>query len=143
MANNVIVGGIASILVVACVVAACVTLAKHGDSLHQVKFTTSIIRRIMCQPTPYKRNLMRRLVRGEECDGAKDYIKVALKRLKMLSAAEEICLACVEDLRGSVSKLDNFDYTKIKDVVDDLKTWLSAVVAYEETCLDALAIRTK
>lgn len=28
--------------------------------------------------------------------------------------------------------------TEINDIVDDLKIWLSAVITYEETCLDGL-----
>ncbi|MCD9561435.1 hypothetical protein HAX54_020544 [Datura stramonium] len=164
MANNVIVGGIASILVVACVVAACVTLTKHGDDTSSSQLTSSTKSvESMCQPTPYKETCEKTLSATKNVTEPKDYIKVTfeaavtdIKNAIMntepikkaasdpytkdaLHACEELFDLAIEDLRGSVSKLDNFDFTKIKDVVDDLKTWLSAVVAYEETCLDAFS----
>ncbi|XP_055815214.1 pectinesterase-like [Solanum dulcamara] len=164
MANKVIIGGIASILVVACVVAACVTLTKHDTetSSNEVSTSTKSVES-MCQPTPYKQTCEKTLSAAKNVSEPKDYIKVAFEATvtdiknaiknteaikkahsdpytkDALHACEELFDLAVEDLRGSVTKMDNFDFSKIKDVVDDLKTWLSAVVTYEETCLDAFA----
>lgn len=161
MANKVIIGGIASVLVVACVVAACVTLTKHDEdtSSSQIATSTKSIES-MCQPTPYKQTCEKTLSAAKNVSDPKDYIKFAfeatvtdiknaIKNTEVIKKAandpytKDALLACeelfdlaVEDLRGSVAKIENFDFSKIKDVVDDLKTWLSAVVAYEETCLD-------
>ncbi|KAH0781894.1 hypothetical protein KY290_001492 [Solanum tuberosum] len=161
MANKVFIGGIASVLVVACVVAACVTLTKHDldTSSNGVATSTKSVES-MCQPTPYKQTCEKTLSAAKNVSDPKDYIKVAfeatvadiknaLKNTEPIKKAasdpytKDALLACeelfdlaVEDLRGSVAKIENFDFSKIKDIVDDLKSWLSAVVAYEETCLD-------
>nr|BAO02509.1 predicted pectin esterase ortholog [Nicotiana alata] len=163
MANKkVVIGGIASILVVACVVAACVTLTKNDETSSSGQVTTSTKSvESMCQPTPYKQTCEKTLSSAKNASDPKDFIKVAFeatvtdiknaimntdlimqaasdpKTKDALHACEELFDLAIEDLRTSVSKLDSFDLSKIKDIVDDLKTWLSAVVAYEETCLDA------
>lgn len=163
MANKkVVIGGIASILVVACVVAACVTLTKNDETSSSGQVTTSTKSvKAMCQPTPYKQTCEKTLSSAKNASEPKDFIKVAFeatvtdiknaimntdlimkaasdpKTKDALHACEELFDLAIEDLRTSVSKLESFDLTKIKDIVDDLKTWLSAVVAYEETCLDA------
>lgn len=161
MSKKVIIGGVASVLVVACVVAACVTLTKHDveTSSNEIATSTKSVES-MCQPTPYKTTCMKTLSAAKNVSEPKDYIKVAfeatvtdiknaLKETEpikkaasdpltkdALKACEELFDLAVEDLRGSVTKLENFDFSKIKDLVDDLKTWLSAVITYEETCLD-------
>lgn len=164
MGKKVIIGGIASILVVACVVAACVTLTKHDDASSSSEVATSTKSvESMCQPTPYKQTCEKTLSTAKNVTQPKDYIRVAFEATVIdiknaikdtetikkaatdpytkdaLHACEELFDLAIEDLRGSVTKIENFDFSKITDVVDDLKTWLSAVVTYEETCLDAFS----
>ncbi|XP_060197614.1 pectinesterase-like [Lycium barbarum] len=164
MGKKVFIGGIASVLVVACVVAACVTLTRHDEnsSSKEVGTSTKSVES-MCQPTPYKQTCEKTLSAAKNVTDPKDYIKVAfeatvsdIKNVIMntetikkaasdpytkdaLLACEEMFNIAVDDLRNSVLKMDNIDFTKIKDIVDDIKTWLSAVVTYEETCLDAFS----
>ncbi|KAM3323988.1 pectinesterase [Capsicum chacoense] len=161
MEKKVIIGGVASILVVACVVAACVTLTKHDaetSSKGLAASTKSV--QSMCQPTPYKQTCEKTLSIAKNVSDPKDYIKVAfeatvtdlknaikstepIKKAASDPYTKDALLACeqlfdlaAEDLRTSITKIQNFDISKIKDVVNDLKTWLSAVLAYEDTCLD-------
>ncbi|KAJ0979902.1 hypothetical protein J5N97_015376 [Dioscorea zingiberensis] len=42
----------------------------------------------------------------------------------------------VQDLQDTINRFSSFDITKIDDMVNDIKVWLSAVVTYQETCLD-------
>ncbi|KAK6803661.1 hypothetical protein RDI58_001445 [Solanum bulbocastanum] len=161
MVKRVVIGGVASVLVVACVVAACLTLTKHDsdNSSNEVATSTKSVES-MCQPTPYKQTCEKTLSAAKNVSDPKDYIKVAFEATMTeiknalkntepikkaasdpytkdaLLACEELFNLAIEDLRGSVAKIENFDFSNIKDVVDDLKTWLSAVVAYEETCSD-------
>lgn len=161
MSKKLIIGGVASVLVVACVVAACVTLTKHDEetSSNEIATSTKSVES-MCQPTPYKQTCMKTLSAAKNVSEPKDYIKVAfeatvtdikdaIKNTELIKKAandpytkdallscEELFDLAVEDLRGSVKKLEKFEFSMIKDMVDDLKTWLSAVITYEETCLD-------
>lgn len=161
MTKKVVIGGIASVLVVACVVAACVTLTKHDSdtSSNGVATSTKSVES-MCQPTPYKQTCEKTLSAAKNVSDPKDYIKVAFEATvadiknaikntepvkkaasdpytkDALLACEEVFDLAVEELRGSIARIENFDFSKMKDIVDDLKSWLSAVVAYEETCLD-------
>ncbi|XP_068650639.1 putative pectinesterase/pectinesterase inhibitor 28 [Aristolochia californica] len=53
-----------------------------------------------------------------------------------LNNCEELMEYAIDDLKTSLGKLGAFDISKLDDAVEDVKIWLSAVVTYQETCLD-------
>ncbi|XP_065859508.1 putative pectinesterase/pectinesterase inhibitor 28 [Euphorbia lathyris] len=64
-------------------------------------------------------------------DAAKDPMsKQALANCKVLMNT------AVEDLRASIKEVGDFDLTKIDDLLDNLKIWLSATITYQQTCID-------
>ncbi|KAG9451884.1 hypothetical protein H6P81_004788 [Aristolochia fimbriata] len=115
----------------------------------------------ICQPTDYKATCESSLtgVAGNTTD-PKELVKLAfkvtmeevekvLKNSTLLKNAEkdpftkealhnceELMQYSIDDLKTSLGKLGPFDITKLDDVVEDVKIWLSAVVTYQETCLD-------
>ncbi|XP_011071432.1 pectinesterase [Sesamum indicum] len=60
---------------------------------------------------------------------------------KSTKEALEICQLVLEiaidDLKMSFDSVDEFDVTNASEYVEDLKTWLSAVITNQETCIDA------
>ncbi|KAL0368214.1 UNVERIFIED_CONTAM: putative pectinesterase/pectinesterase inhibitor 58 [Sesamum calycinum] len=43
----------------------------------------------------------------------------------------------IDDLKRSFDKVGEFDASKANEYLEDLKTWLSAVITNHETCIDA------
>ncbi|XP_009761202.1 pectinesterase [Nicotiana sylvestris] len=172
MANKIAIAGLASILVVACVVAAAVTITKRnssdsssnsGDPVSndsQISTSTKSVQ-AMCQPTDYKEACEKSLASAKNTSDPKELIKVAfestitdiknaMKNTSLIQEAakdprtkdalqtcESLLNVSIDDLRRSFDKVGTFDINKIKDYTDDLKTWISASITYQETCLDA------
>ncbi|KAG5632902.1 hypothetical protein H5410_004619 [Solanum commersonii] len=171
MAKKLVIGSIASILVVACVVAACVTITKKnasdpssgggdGSSNGGVSTSTKSVKAI-CQPTDYKETCEKSLASAKNTSDPKELIKVAFESTitdiknaikntdlikdaakdprtkEALHTCEGLLDVSIDDLRRSFDKVGTFDINKIKDYTDDLKTWISASITYQETCLDA------
>jgi len=59
------------------------------------------------------------------------------KTKEAFNVCQEVLETSIEDLRRSFSKVQEFDPTKIDDYVEDVKTWLSGAITYQETCIDA------
>jgi pectinesterase len=53
-----------------------------------------------------------------------------------LNNCKELLGYAVDDLKTSFDKLGGFEMTNFHKAVDDLKTWLSAALTYQGTCLD-------
>ncbi|WVZ67160.1 hypothetical protein U9M48_016280 [Paspalum notatum var. saurae] len=53
-----------------------------------------------------------------------------------LSNCKEMLEYAIDDLKSSFDKLGGFEMTNFRKAVDDLKTWLSAALTYQDTCLD-------
>lgn len=167
--KKVAIGSIASLLLVACVMAAAISFTskrnednssnKNDDS----KISTSIKSvQAICQQTDYKQTCMKSLAKANNTNDPKDLIKVAFSatindlsdviknsaslideaskdpRTKdALKTCEGLLDVATDDLRRSFDEIGMFDVSKLKDYSDDLKTWLSASITYQETCLDA------
>lgn len=58
-------------------------------------------------------------------------------RTKMaLDQCKQLMEYSVDEFKRSVEKLGDFDVSKVDEMLMDLKIWLSAVITYQETCLD-------
>ncbi|KAL0434035.1 UNVERIFIED_CONTAM: putative pectinesterase/pectinesterase inhibitor 21 [Sesamum latifolium] len=54
-----------------------------------------------------------------------------------LGICQEVLDVAIDDLTRSFDTVGEFDASKATEYVEDLKTWLSAVVTNQETCIDA------
>ncbi|KAF8038849.1 hypothetical protein BT93_B1411 [Corymbia citriodora subsp. variegata] len=131
-----------------------------GSGTKEVSASTKAIQ-AMCQPTDYKESCVKSLeTAGPNVTDPKELIKagfnvamkkiseaaeksVALKQLasdprtsQALENCKELMEYAIDDLQSSFDKLGNLDMSKVDDFLADLKTWLSASITYQETCLD-------
>ncbi|GFQ04104.1 probable pectinesterase/pectinesterase inhibitor 58, partial [Phtheirospermum japonicum] len=155
--KKVAVAGLASILLVAAVVAVAVgTTKKNSDD---VTTSTKAVDAV-CSPTDYKETCQKSLAHANTTD-PRELIEVAFKAaiddilgvvkdsalLKeaakdestkdAFNVCEEVLGTAADDLKRSVEKISELDASKMTEFVEDLKTWLSAVVTNQETCIDA------
>ncbi|XP_057806048.1 pectinesterase-like [Salvia miltiorrhiza] len=146
-------------LVLVAVISAAVTTARNGAGPPEVASTTKAVEAI-CSPTQYKDTCQDSLSDANTTDPRKlieTAIGVAVGSIRdvltstsvlqeaandpMTRGAFAVCGDVLEkaagDLRRSVGKVDAFDPARAGEYVADLRTWLSAVVANQETCVDA------
>ncbi|GAA0168217.1 hypothetical protein Leryth_012952 [Lithospermum erythrorhizon] len=114
----------------------------------------------VCAPTQYKKTCEESLASANTTD-PKELIKVAFQYAEKsigdvisksaliqeagkdprTKGALDVCKVvlndAIEDFKRSSSKVGEFDVTKLESYLDDLKTWLSGTVTYQETCIDA------
>ncbi|KAH6820341.1 hypothetical protein C2S53_017711 [Perilla frutescens var. hirtella] len=159
-----VIAGVASILLVAAIIAVAIGTTKSDNSggsggIPDVESTTKAVDAI-CAPTQYKETCQNSLVGANTTDPKKlieTAIDVTVKSIggvlekssllkevandPMTKGAFEVCKEvlekAVDDLRRSVDKVGEFDAAKAKEYIGDLRTWLSAVVTNQETCVDA------
>ncbi|CAM8938154.1 unnamed protein product [Rhodiola kirilowii] len=53
-----------------------------------------------------------------------------------LDVCKEMMKYSIADIEKSFNTLGEFDISKIDEMLDDLKVWLSGAITYQETCLD-------
>ncbi|XP_051152830.1 pectinesterase-like [Andrographis paniculata] len=152
------VAGLASILLVAAVVGVAVTVSKKGRA-GEITTNTKAEEGI-CASTDYKDACRQSIANSNSSDPrvivqtAIDYtvgnVANVLKNSKLLKDAaadpstknaldicDEVLNRAVDDLKRSVNQIGSFDPSKADEIVEDLRTWLSAVITFEETCIDA------
>nr|GMD13380.1 pectinesterase-like [Ipomoea batatas] len=161
--KKVAVGGIASILLVACVVAATVSVGRPGggdSGSGEVSTATKSVKSI-CAPTDYKETCERSLAGAKDTSDPKELIKVAfmvtvenitdaISKSKLLKEADkdprtsdaldtckELLHNSVDDLKRCFEKVENFDMEHVKELANDLKVWLSGAITQQQTCIDA------
>ncbi|CAK7340614.1 unnamed protein product [Dovyalis caffra] len=135
-----------------------------NDSSHkstsQVSPTVKAVKAI-CQPTDYRKTCEENLQKaaGNTTD-PKELIKIAFKvaekhineaskKSKLLEelskdprtrgalqSCKELMSMSVGELRQSLNKVTDFDLSELEKLMEDVKTWLSASITYQETCLD-------
>ncbi|KAL6657238.1 hypothetical protein ACP70R_005018 [Stipagrostis hirtigluma subsp. patula] len=164
MSKGAIVGA-STVLVVAVVAAVCVVSFKNnsGKGSDDGELSSSVKSvKAFCQPTDYQQTCEAELSKAGGANATNptelakaifnvtaDKISKAisesatleeLKNDKRTSCALQNCKElleyAVEDLKSSFDKLGGFEMTNFKKAVDDLKTWLSAALTYQGTCLD-------
>lgn len=163
-----IIGGSAVILL-CMVVGAAVGVSRYnsskgGSSNGNGLVTTSKAIKSICQPTDYKEMCESSLTQaaGNTSDPKVlvevafnvtiNHIREAFNHSLVLQAAakdprtsealedcKELLDYAINELRNSFNKFGQFEISKIDDIIDDLKIWLSAAVTYQETCLDGFA----
>jgi pectinesterase len=162
--------GASTVLVVAVVAAVCVVSFKgnsssgkgDGDLSMSVKSVKAF-----CQPTDYQQTCEAELSKAAgNASSPTELAKVIfavtsdkihkaiaesatlneLKNDKRTSGAlndcKELLEYAIDDLKSSFDKLGGFEMTNFNKAVDDLKTWLSAALTYQDTCLDGFANAT-
>lgn len=118
--------------------------------------------KLICQPTDYKEECVKSLSSeaGNTTD-SKELIKAAFKAAmddineaanksnvlnelekdprakKALDICKELMDSSTDEFKNSFDQLGDFDVTKVDDLLDNLRIWLSAAITYQETCLDA------
>ncbi|KAK4717168.1 hypothetical protein R3W88_015506 [Solanum pinnatisectum] len=167
--KKVAIGSIASLLLVACVVAAAISITSKRNEVNssnnnndsKISTSTKSVHAI-CQQTDYKQTCIKSLAKANNTHDPKDLLKVAFSaainnlsdvikssaslideaskdpRTKdALKTCGDLLDVAIDDVRRSFDEIGMFDSNKLKDYADDLKTWLSASITYQETCLDA------
>ncbi|KAL5983685.1 hypothetical protein ACLOJK_017776 [Asimina triloba] len=133
-----------------------------GDHSEPTIKTSSKAVTAICQPTDYKQTCIKSLteVGGNETNDPKELVRlafeVASKKVKkalnmsdVLKKAEKDPMAkkaldnckqlmhySIDDLHTSLSKLGEFDVSRLDEFIDDIKMWLSGSLTYQETCVD-------
>ncbi|RLN36164.1 putative pectinesterase/pectinesterase inhibitor 21 [Panicum miliaceum] len=154
--------GASTVLVVAVVAAVCVVSFKGNSSKGDGNLSMSVKSvKAFCQPTDYQQTCEAELTKAagnatSPTDLAKAIFAVTsdkihkaisesatlneLKNDKRTSGAlhncKELLEYAIDDLKATFDKLGGFEMTNFKKAVDDLKTWLSAALTYQDTCLD-------
>ncbi|XP_050374326.1 probable pectinesterase/pectinesterase inhibitor 21 [Argentina anserina] len=154
--------GVSALILVAMVVAVAVGVTKSQKGEDDKKpATTSKAIEAVCQPTDYKETCQQTLSQnaGNVTD-PKELIKAAFKIAKdklqevidksatlhelakddmgnqALQNCKELIQYSIDDIQRSFGGMGPFDVTKIKAYVNDLQSWLSASISYEQKCLD-------
>ncbi|OIT37056.1 PREDICTED: pectinesterase-like [Nicotiana attenuata] len=167
--KKIAIAGIASILLVACIVGAAVTLTKKdsdNSSNSQVSTSTKNVQ-VMCQPTQYKETCEKSLSSAKNTSDPKELIKTAFdstineiassiknsapfkeaandpRTKDALKVCDEVLDRSIEEIKRSFNKFDSSDVKSlVKDYIYDLRSWLSSAVTFETTCIDAFANTT-
>ncbi|KAG2647740.1 probable pectinesterase/pectinesterase inhibitor 21 [Panicum virgatum] len=164
--------GASTVLVVAVVAAVCVVSFKGNSSKGEGEGDGNLSMSVksvkaFCQPTDYQQTCEAELSKAagnatSPTDLAKAIFAVTsdkihkaisesatlneLKNDKRTSGALQNCKELLEyaidDLKATFDKLGGFEMTNFKKAIDDLKTWLSAALTYQDTCLDGFANAT-
>ncbi|KAL8490615.1 hypothetical protein ACS0TY_022569 [Phlomoides rotata] len=155
--KKIVVAGLASILLVAAVVGVVVSTKSGGAQ--PISGSNKAVQAI-CSPTRYKETCEKSLSQANTTD-PKKLIQLAfdataqnigdvLNKSALLKEAEadpsmkDAYLVCqlvlesaVDDLKRSIEHVGEFDASKTREYIEDLRTWLSAVVTDQTTCVDA------
>ncbi|KAG8079237.1 hypothetical protein GUJ93_ZPchr0007g4247 [Zizania palustris] len=164
MSKGAIVGA-STVLVVAVVAAVCVVSFKNGGSGKgsedgELSMSVKSVK-AFCQPTDYQQTCEAELSKAagngsSPTDLAKAIFAVTSEKISKaisesatleelkndkrtagaLQNCKELLEYAVEDLKTSFDKLGGFEMTNFHKAVDDLRTWLSAALTYQGTCLD-------
>ncbi|KAK4433905.1 putative pectinesterase/pectinesterase inhibitor 21 [Sesamum alatum] len=160
MAGKAAVGGLAAILVVAMVVAVAVGVTRKTSEGGSISTGSTKAVQSICAPTDYKETCESSLSNANTTN-PKELIKAAfdftVKNIgdivknsplfkdaandegtkQALGICQEVLDTAMDDLRRSFDTVGEFDASKAAEYVEDLKTWLSAVITNQETCIDA------
>ncbi|KAK4487782.1 hypothetical protein RD792_005530 [Penstemon davidsonii] len=114
----------------------------------------------LCQNTYYQQTCLNSLTKASNSTDPKTLIKVSFQEaIKELSnvinkstplqkaskdpetvEAYKICQKLLDDsmndLHKSVDRFDSFDMSNFSKFVDDIKTWLTGALTYQDTCMD-------
>ncbi|XP_021822651.1 pectinesterase-like [Prunus avium] len=163
--GKLVIGGVSIVLVVGVViglVAVVCTRKSHKDQLS----TSSKAVAAICEPTDYKEACINSLskVAKNESATAKDLIQAAIdstistvksaidnsgniaKSFSNLNSTGKMAMddckdlleSAIADLQASFSYVGDSDMHTMHDREDELKNWLSAVISFQQSCLDGI-----
>ncbi|KAL0368211.1 UNVERIFIED_CONTAM: putative pectinesterase/pectinesterase inhibitor 28 [Sesamum calycinum] len=160
MAAKAAVAGLAAILVVAMVVAVAVGVTRKQSESSSINAGSTKAVQSICAPTDYIDTCEKSLSDADTTD-PKELIKAAFEfteknigdviknsplfkeaasddsTKQALAICQEVLDTAIDDLKRSFDKVGEFDASKANEYLEDLKTWLSAVITNHETCIDA------
>ncbi|CAI9103449.1 OLC1v1001930C1 [Oldenlandia corymbosa var. corymbosa] len=154
--------GVSTLILVAMVVAITVgTRNASTDNYNRQQELTESQKAVqaICSPTDYKDTCINSLKSVDSADpkelmiaafkATANHLKQAAANSTLLQALEkdprtkialdncrELAEHAVEDLEKSFNRFDSFDINNLDDMLDDIQTWLSGAITYQETCLD-------
>ncbi|CAH9073851.1 unnamed protein product [Cuscuta epithymum] len=161
--RNIAVLAVSSLVLVAMVVA--ITIGSQESEAENEGQDSIVASRkaieAVCHPTTYKETCVKSLSSSNATHSTdpRDLIQVAFNvtindirasiknsslflnlkddpRSKLaLENCEDLANQAIEDLRRTLSKFKDFDLMDLDNWLDDLKTWLSGSLTYQETCL--------
>ncbi|KAL0367770.1 UNVERIFIED_CONTAM: putative pectinesterase/pectinesterase inhibitor 21 [Sesamum radiatum] len=134
MAAKAAVAGLAAILVVAMVVAVAVGVTKRESESGSVSAGSTKAVQSICAPTDYKETCESEVLKNSSLlqEAAKDN-----GTKQALEICQEVLDTAIDDLKRTFDEFGNFDAVRANEYMEDLKTWLSAVITNHETCIDA------
>lgn len=164
MADTNVALALSSMLLVAMVIGVAVTVTRSDDSTDEdsggLSTTTKSVEAV-CQPTDYKETCVSTL--SSSAGGISDpkelirisfhiaikYVGQAINNSTVLQQAEidplthaaydscnELLQDSIGDLQNTFDKFGTFDLHHLHEYVQDIKTWLSGALTYQETCID-------
>ncbi|KAL0323440.1 UNVERIFIED_CONTAM: putative pectinesterase/pectinesterase inhibitor 58 [Sesamum angustifolium] len=160
MAAKAAVAGLAAILVVAMVVAVAVGVTRKQSESSSINAGSTKAVQSICAPTDYIDTCEKSLSDADTTD-PKELIKAAFEfteknigdviknsplfkeaasddsTKQALAICQEVLDTAIDDLKRSFDTVGEFDASKANEYLEDLKTWLSAVITNHETCIDA------
>ncbi|KAL0433985.1 UNVERIFIED_CONTAM: putative pectinesterase/pectinesterase inhibitor 28 [Sesamum latifolium] len=160
MAAKAAVAGLAAILVVAMVVVVAIGVTRKESESSSISAGSAKAVQSICAPTDYKDTCESSLSHSNTTD-PKELIKAAFEfteknigdaiknsplfkeaaqddgTKQVLAICQEVLDTAIDDLKRSFDKVGEFDASKANEYLEDLKTWLSAVITNHETCIDA------
>jgi len=168
VAGKVIVSVTSLILVVGVVIGAVVVVQKNGSSKSDENLTPHMKAVTqMCAPTDYKETCVKSLSSVNNTD-PKELFKAAIMatteavkkslnisdsivvdatkepRVKMaVDDCKDLMDFAVQELQASFSSVGDSEMHTMQDRVADLKNWFSAVISYQQSCLDEFDDPTK
>ncbi|KAG9459949.1 hypothetical protein H6P81_004457 [Aristolochia fimbriata] len=167
LGKKIILGGVSVMLVVAVVVAAVsFSTRTHGDKSDEHLSTSVKAVNTICAPTDHKEsceNVMNEAVQnnGGNTD-PKELVKAAfhaaIEELKSvfnmsagmgqkesdpmtkmaLSDCEDLMQSAIQELQASFSAVGDKELHTLSDRIDEIKNWLSAVLSYQQACMDGV-----
>ncbi|KAI3469349.1 hypothetical protein Pfo_026012 [Paulownia fortunei] len=148
-AKKVAIIGLFATLVVAGAVAATLILVQKKNKDHNNNNINASQKAIqdLCQSTYYQQTCVDSLSKATNSSDPKTLIEagfqMAIEELghdPETAGAYKTCQKLlddsIDDLQKTVNRTDSFDTTNLKLLMDDVKTWLTGALTYQETCLD-------
>ncbi|KAL0323445.1 UNVERIFIED_CONTAM: putative pectinesterase/pectinesterase inhibitor 21 [Sesamum angustifolium] len=135
-ANKGAVAGLAAILVVAMVVAVAVGVTrKNGEVIQGLSHAnTTNPKELIKAAFDFTLKNIGDVVKNSPLFKEASHDKSTKEALEICQQVLDIA---IDDLKMSFDSVEEFDVVNASEYVEDLKTWLSAVITNQETCIDA------
>ncbi|KAE8711923.1 condensin-2 complex subunit H2-like [Hibiscus syriacus] len=161
--NNVAVISICSVLLVALVVAVMVGVTQDEESDvggHSELQSSSKAIKDLCQPTDYEKTCEKSLENANTTDTKvlirtgfkaaiteledviirsvllKDLVKDKPRARQALWNCKVLLQYAIDDLNDAFAQMRKLEMNRFDEYIENLKTWLAAVITHQETCLD-------